>query len=108
MIVNYIIITVRLKQSNSMFATATNDANSKMTKASWLTLGAFIMLYSQNVHLTMVPYFIQGPILLILSILTNITYLLYYLNNVINPFLYFTTLSNFKEGYTFTYMPRYT
>ena len=100
MLVSYIIITVKLKQRNSVFTASTNDVNTKITRASWLTLGAFIILYSPSIILSLVPHFIPKPIPIILFILLDITYLLYYLNNVINPFLYFATLSDFKEGYT--------
>ena len=34
MLVNYIIISAKLKQRNSMFAASVNDENTKMTKAS--------------------------------------------------------------------------
>ena len=100
MAVSYIIITVKLKQRNSMFATSANDANSKMTKASWLTLGAFIFLYTPSIVLALVPNFMPKPTPVVLSIILDVSFLLYYLNNVINPFLYFATLSTFREGYT--------
>ena len=82
-----------------MFTTSANDVNTKMTRASWLTLGAFIILYTPSIILLgILQNFVQQPTV-ILIILADISNLLYFLNNVINPFLYFATLSNFREGY---------
>ena len=33
------------------------------------------------------------------EILLDIGYLVYYMNNVINPFVYYAYLKNFQEGY---------
>ena len=65
-----------------------------------LTLDAFLILYSPSMILVLVPNFIPKPIPLIVTILIDMSFLLYYLNNVINPFLYFAALSNFRDGYT--------
>ena len=101
MLFNYIIITIKLRQRSNLLVTGVNTSNinSKVTRASWLALSAFIILYTPAVILAVVTNFIQQPYPVFLLVLLDISHLMFYLNSVINPFLYYATLKDFKEAY---------
>ena len=96
MLTSYVIITVKLSQRNKE---QSNTINSKVTKASWLALSAFVILYYPSLLLSFATNFFAEPYPVFLLVLLDASFLLYYFNNVINPFIYFATLVNFKVGY---------
>ena len=83
LLICYIIITVKLRKRSIIFTSA-SDVNSKVTRASWLAVTAFIILYTHPIPM---------------RIFLDISYLLYYFNNVVNPMIYYVTLKDFREGY---------
>ena len=98
LLICYIIITVKLRQRNSTFASA-SDINSKVTRSSWLAVTAFILLYMPANLFTLITNFVEPPYPIPMIIFLDISYLLYYFNNVINPIIYYLTLKDFREGY---------
>ena len=84
--------------SNYVRSRASNVASIdvKVTKAILLTLGAYLLLYFPSVLISSVTFFIGIPhIFIVLSI----GQLLYFMNNLINPFIYYMTLKDFRQGY---------
>ena len=98
LLVSYTIITVKLNQRSLKFSTG-SDINSKFTKASWLTVTAFLILYFPAAVMTIITSFLAQPYSTLIKVLLDSTYLIYYFNNVINPFIYYFTLKDFKSGY---------
>ena len=96
MLTSYVIITVKLSQRNKE---QSNTINSKVTRASWLALSSFFILYYPSLLLSFATNFFAEPYPVFLLVLLDASFLLYYFNNVINPFIYYVTLANFKEGY---------
>ena len=100
---SYIWVIVKLKKrkkkmSNYMHNRASNvpSTDAKVTNAILLTLGAYLLLYFPSVLISSVTVFIEIPhIFIVLSICQ----LLYFMNNLINPFIYYMTLKDFRQGY---------
>ena len=101
MLISYIYVTVKLMQRRRQFRAESGsiDINSKVMKACWLALSAFLMMYTPSVLLTLVSNFMVPPYPLYYLVLLDITFLMFFVNNFINPFLYFYTLNDFREGY---------
>ena len=74
--------------------------NMKMMKALWLVLSSFLVLYLPVVIVP--PYFHVTYQLYpeYLLIARDVCTLIVSLNNVINPFLYYVTMKEFRTGYT--------
>ena len=98
LLVSYIIVTVKLKQRSTKFTTG-NEINSKVIKTSWITVTAFIILYFPVTVMTIISSFLAQPYPPIFIVLLDCTHLIYYFNAVVNPFIYYFTLQDFKKGY---------
>ena len=105
MLISYIIVTVKLKQRSRQFGAEisnnANDINSKIMKASWLALSAFLILYTPFILLTLFEFsdFLEKPYPIYYIVIDDICSWMYFLNSLINPFLYYKILSDFREGY---------
>ena len=103
MLISYIIVTVELKQRSKQIGRASgdnaNDINSKIMKASWFVLSAFLILYTQLLLLILGSNFLVPPFLVNYLVIKDIVVRMFFLNNLINPFFYYKILSNFREGY---------
>ena len=95
LLICYIIITIKLRKRSIIFASA-SDVNSKVTRASWLAVTAFIILYTPSNLFTMITNFVEPPHPIPMTFFLDISYLLY---NVVNPMIYYVTLNDFREGY---------
>ena len=66
---------------------------------SWVTLNLFLLFILPTTLLNIVPYLVVHPLPVVYDILIDISYLLFYMNNVINPFVYYIYLNNFRKGF---------
>ena len=78
--------------------TGKQENENKQTQASWMTLKLFLLFVVPVTFLGMVESFLQQPYLFY-NILLDISYLLYYMKNVVNPFVYYIILRDFNEGF---------
>ena len=102
--VNYLVVIIKLKQrkkqmNNFMHNRNPNALNTdaKVTRATIIALGVYIVMFLPTVMVTSISSIVEFPHMVIIQ---NISDLWYCMNNVINPFIYYTTLRDFKEGYT--------
>ena len=79
--------------------TGTQDNDHKLTQATWMALKLFLLFVVPVTFLGAVTLFLQQPYPMVYDILLDLRYLLFYMNNVVNPFVYYVFLKNFKEGY---------
>ena len=75
------------------------DVNSKLTRANMITLTIFIVLYTPAILLSCVLPFLPTNHEKYTEIIMDILLLAFFLNNIINPFVYYFLLRNFKEAY---------
>ena len=102
MAINCIIISIKLKKMSTVALgtkTGTQDNDHKLTQATWMALTLFLVFVLPNTFLGVVAIFLQQPYPIYYDILLDISYLLFYMNNVVNPFVYYIYLKTFKEGY---------
>ncbi len=102
LIASYIIVTVKLYQRSKSNVTGggSNDLNAKVTKVAWLAVSAFIVFFSPVIIAMGASLFLPKPYHVSLVVSSDVTYFTWlYLNNLINPFLYFATLKDFRDGY---------
>ena len=105
MLISYIIVAIKLKQRSWQFGAEVrnnaNDINSKIMKASWLALSAFLILYTPYILLTLfeLSSCLEQPYPIYFPIIQDICTWMFFLNSLINPFLYYKILSDFREGY---------
>ena len=105
---NYVVILVKLKQRKKQMTNMTdgmqnndnvNNLTDKVTRATFITLGAYIALLT--------PLFMLNGVLAVTSInevylteiLADCFKIFFFFNNAINPVIYFYTLNDFREGY---------
>ena len=98
MFISYIILTVKLKQTQNTIKTTQSDRiNSKVTNVCWMMVTAWIIL---NVPVIIISQIItQIPYTKTWGIIHDVSYLIFCLNNVSNPILYSITMMDFREGY---------
>ena len=102
MAVNCIVITIKLQRMKSIAwgtKTGTQDNDHKLTQATWMTLKLFLLCVVPVTFLGVVTLFLQQPYPMFYNILLDLSYLLFYMNNVVNPFVYYVFLKDYKEGY---------
>ena len=102
MFLNSIIITVKLRKRKTVALgskTGTQINDDKMTHASWMTLKLFLSFVVPSTLLGVVSNFLQEPYPVFYYILLDLSYLLFYMNNVVNPFVYYVFLKDFRDGY---------
>ena len=95
MLVSYVILSVKLRE-NAMNSTRNNHF--KLTYTCWLTVTFFLLLYFPSSLLAVATNFLEEPYPLYVLVLLDISYLLYYMNNVVNPFIYYAVLKDFRTG----------
>ena len=79
--------------------TPTQDNDQKLTQATWMALNLFLLFVVPVTFLGAVSPFLEQPYPMSYDVLSDISYLLFYMNNVVNPFAYYVFLKDFKEGY---------
>ena len=107
MIFNYIIIICNLMRSKKLMKDITNVANMKipkynvkLTRAIIMTLTAYIVLFLPCIATTAIGTFFNIYIGNFLwDILEDISLLFFFTNNLVNPFIYYMTLKDFRDGY---------
>ena len=102
MTVNCIIISIKLQKMRTVALgtkTGTQDNDHKLTQATWMALKLFLLFAVPVTFLGAVTLFLEKPYPILYDILLDLSYLLFYMNNVVNPFVYYVFLKNFKEGY---------
>ena len=72
------------------------DLNSKLTRATMIALGTYVMLYLPAVAITCIDLLVDSHYL---HITQDILLILYFCNNIVNPVIYYLTLNDFREGY---------
>ena len=75
------------------------DINSKITRVSVITLGVYIVLYLPTI--SCIDIFMPHQYALNMAIIQDASIILYYINNAINPFIYYFTMKDFKDGYKY-------
>ncbi len=70
----------------------------KLTKATAVTLGLFILLQSPANIKEFISPFVHLDVVHS-QVLTHYFHIVLYANNVINPVIYYFTLKDFREGY---------
>ena len=99
MLISYIILSVKLRGNTMASKDSARNNHFKLTYASWLTLTFFLLLYLPSSLLAVATNFLEEPYPLYILVSLDISYLLYYMNNVVNPFIYYAVLKDFREGY---------
>lgn len=102
-IVCYVCMTTVLckRSKGPLIGTTFSQSNisAKVTKAAWLTVGAFLLVNAPFVILAFVTYFLPPPFPTFVFVMWDISFMLFFTNNVINPVVYYATLKDFREGY---------
>ena len=73
--------------------------NMKKMKALWLVLSSFLVLYLPAFTVSQIVLFTHPPYPLHLLITQDVCNVKVFLNNIINPFLYYITVNEFRTGY---------
>ena len=74
--------------------------NAKLTRAITMTLTAYIVFYMPVIAMSSIGTFYDTlTVGYFWGILQDIALLFYFNNNLINPFIYYMTLKDFREGY---------
>ena len=101
--VSYIWVIVKLKHRKRHMSSLTHSKapnalsiDLKVTKAILLTLGAYLSFYIPTMVIGVMVDYVEFPYLIIVL---AVCMLLYYTNNLINPFIYYFTLKDFQQGY---------
>ena len=99
----YICVIVKLKKRKKQMSSLTYNTNPnavntdlKVTKAILLTLGTYLSLYIPTIVIGLLVHNVDAPCLIIIL---AVCMLLYYVNNLVNPFIYYFTLRDFKQEY---------
>ena len=74
----------------------TSSNISKLTKATVIALSAYIGLYLPGLVISCI-FMVQDFNGFYMSIITDISILMYFVNNLVNPFIYYFTLQDFKK-----------
>ena len=93
------IITLKLIKRAKLFGTSNGDDHSKLMKASWIVSSLYIIFYILSAVMSLTDLFLGGSYAWYVLIVQDICGLIFFLNNVVNPFIYCLTLKNFREGY---------
>ena len=78
------------KSSNAL------NTESNITRALFIALGLYIALYGTSFGAAFIIKLVdvQHP-----DILTDVFFIVYFMTTLVNPFIYFTTLKDFRQGY---------
>ena len=107
MFFNYVIIICNLTRSKISMRDATSGTiakipknNVKLTRAIIMTLTAYIVLFIPVIAVTSIGTFFDTFIgNTLFDILEDVSLLFYFSNNFVNPFIYYMTLRDFRDGY---------
>ena len=102
MVINCIIIKIKLRKIKDIALgskTRKKENENTLTQASWMTLKLFLLFVVPVTFLGVVANFLQQHYPMFYNILLDISYLLLFMNNVVNPFVYYIFLKDFNEGY---------
>ena len=93
------IITFKLFRRAKLFGKSNTDDHSKLMRASWIVTSLYIVSYIPTVVVSLSTFFIGNSCNLYVLISQDICALIFFFNNVVNPFIYFLILKNFRVGY---------
>ena len=88
------VLTTRKRNIDCIFNSNTTDLN--FTKTMLTVLGVYICLYSPTVILVFIMNFVEKTHRFIVL---DVCFLLFFMANVVNPFIYYATLKDFKQAY---------
>ena len=93
------IISFKLLRRTKLFGTSNADGYSTLMRASWIVTSLYIILYIPTAEVSLTTLFIGDAYTLYVLIAQDISALIFFFNNVVNPFIYYLILKNFREGY---------
>ena len=103
-VIKYTILVIKLHQRKKQLRYVINrdpskihDVTDKVTRATFLSLGAYIVLILPTILVNGLVALIRNPYHA--ELVTDAAFIIYFMNNMINPFIYFCTLRDFKDGY---------
>lgn len=106
MTVSFILLVVLFLKRGQAAKKITNNTQSnsrimmhKLTKATAITLGLYIMLQSPAIIMLFVWSFVYFGHTYTGEIVSDYIYIVLYINNVVNPVIYYFTLKDCREGY---------
>ena len=91
--ISFIWISVVLYKDNRIKSL---DPDFKVTKALSFALGVHLCLYVPAVSCAFVERYVNIPHMIIV---TDVCLLLFFMNTIVNPFIYFITMEDFRQGY---------
>ena len=102
MLTNFIILTVKLRKMKAVALgskTGTQENDHKLIQASWMTLSLFLIFVLPAIIGGVMVIFLEQPYPTPFNIFLDLGFILYYLNNIVNPFVYYKFLKEFRKGY---------
>lgn len=87
------------QNSEGSIETKSSEMIQKLTKATATTLGVYILLQASATVLEFVGSFVSYRDNGHGQMIADYVYIVFYLNNAINPVIYYFTLNDFREGY---------
>ncbi len=102
LVVSYVIVTVKLYQRSKSPVTGGSsfEINMKMTRVAWLAVTMFLIFYAPQVAAMTLSQFLLQTQHMVFDMFSDVSYFTwFYLNNLVNPFLYFAILNDFRDGY---------
>ena len=101
--INFLTVVVKMQTRKRMMGSFmknknpnASDGGTKITRVTLISLGVYIVLYMPAVVLSCVMAVVDAPEIIITL---SVTLLIYFLNNMVNPFIYYFTLKDFRQGY---------
>ena len=98
-VICHCIVTFKLIKRAKLFGTNNADVTSKLMRASWIVSSSYIVLYIPSAVMLLTDLFIADSRTLHVLILQDICALILFLNNIVNPFIYYVILKDFRAAY---------
>ena len=102
MLINFIILTVKLRKMRAVALGSkigTQENDHKLIQASWMTLSLFLIFILPTSVGGVIVIFLGQPYPTHFNIYLDLGYILDYMNNIFNPFVYYKFLKDFRKGY---------
>ena len=94
---SFILISVELhRRKVSVFDNKSVNSDFKVTKAISVALGIHLFLYLPAIACAFTQRFVDVHYMIIVM---DVCLLLFFMNTLVNPFIYFVTIEDFREGY---------
>ena len=98
-VICHCIVTFKLIKRARLFGTNNADVTSKLMRASFIVSSSYIILYIPSAVISLTDLFIGNSRALYFLILQDICALILFLNNIVNPFIYYVILKDFRAAY---------